>query len=447
MFIKSPKKRLSVVILAGGIGKRLWPFTEMAGRSKPMVDFGKNKIIDFATSNAVNSGANHIYILPQYYSNDIVEYYRDFDFNAPMHGKTFHVFPPEHVESDTYTATANAVYQNIKYLKKDSSEVVAVLAADHIFKMDIDQVIDYHIKNNSYFTVCGYEVSQEDAREYGVMEVGNDNKIINFQEKPENPSTIPGTHDRSLASMGIYLVNKDILIKLLEEDHGDKKSTHDFGHNIITKLIQMSKEGSGNDVYCYPYSENRIPGEPEVVQTWRDVGNPLALFNANMEVVEPLPRNINLFNSDYWPIRTYHDGLGSSKAVFPKDEIESWKAEFPDTFFFPNYMAAGECILYAPKQLDLVNASRKVNTGWGVDLKEVVLFNNCTIGHHAKLYRTFVEEDVDVPPYSEVGFNVEDDLEHGILLGIDRALITNGEYKNIDPMKIIRIITNNHRLP
>lgn len=439
----SNSKKMAAIILAGGMGSRLWQMTTVVPkRPKPAVPFGsKLRLIDFAVSNAVNSDIDHTWVMTQYRGAVIQNYLGDFDYSASIYDKYVRALPPAHDDCHSYVGTANAVYQNIDWFEDDSAEVIAILAADHIYKIDLRQMLEYHKAKDSVFTVCCINQSVEEAKKFGVMTVGDDYKIQKFVEKPENPDLLPGSNDSSLVSMGVYLINKGFLIEQLRLDHDDPTSEHDFGKNIIPRLVQEKMP-----VYAYSFSDNKVEGEDEDAETyWRDVGDPYAYWEAQMDLVAPRPL-LNLYNYDDWPIRSVNDRLPAAKDIFP--DKKRWIDEFGggDCPYVPDRIAAGGCIFDSPQRMKRMVIGRKVRTGYGFDGVDSIVFDEAQIGAHVKMYRCVIEEGVYIPDNARIGFDIEEDINNGIILGISEKDIASKEYLNMDPEKIIRFVTKNHKL-
>ncbi len=433
--------KMMAVVLAGGVGSRLNVLTEYAARPKPAVPFGgKYRIIDFSISSIINSGILHTLVLTQYYGNVIKQHIQNFGFSAPMYGAYVETLGPEqHEGHGWYTGTANAVYQNKRYLENDSADVVAILAADHIFKIDLQEMYRQHKKSGSDFTIAGFTVDASEASRFGVMEVDESGKVIGFKEKPSNPAQIPGDLGKSLISMGVYLVDKTYLLDVLERDHWDDESDHDFGKNIIPALISEKA-----NIHCWQFANSRVPGEDaDAPAYWRDVGTHDAYMEAQMDLVSPSPQ-LNLYNSD-WLLRTAPDFLPPAKIVSPRD-AEWAHEEWMQSCGFPNYILSGGCIIDSPRRLDLVIAGRRVRAAYGIDMKEVVCFDDVKIGHRSQIRRTIIERGVIVPDNVRIGYDLEEDLKNGVLLGVTKQEWKTGSFRDRDPNGIVRIVTKKHQI-
>ena len=299
------------IILAGGRGERLHPLTEH--RAKPAVPFGgKYRIIDFVLSNFVNSGILSIYVLTQFRAQSLLEHidrgWRTNDFL----GEHFVTPVPAQMRSGTewYQGTADSVFQNSYLLKRHSPKLVAVFGADHIYRMNVRQMIDEHQKKSADVTVAALPVKIEEASQFGVISVDDDWRIIGFDEKPKDPKSIPGEPNYALVSMGNYLFNTELLIEALDDDAANESSNHDFGRDILPELVTR------HGVYAYDFRKNRvpIPSKGEEPSYWRDLGTLDAYYEANMDLCSIDP-SFNLYNRS-WPIRTVAYADPPAKFVF-----------------------------------------------------------------------------------------------------------------------------------
>src|ERR1039458_6455147 len=275
--------RVSVlgIVLAGGKGTRLYPLTNE--RAKPAVPFGgKYRIIDFVLSNFINSGIYSIYVLTQFRSQSLLQHLSEgWQFGTLL--KSQFIIPvPAQMRSPGetwYQGTADAIYQNINLLEQAKPDVVAIFGGDHIYRMNVASMIEFHEGKKAAATVAAIPVEKKLAREFGVIETDDDGRIVDFHEKKADAPTIPGDPDRVYASMGNYIFSTDILLRELANDAADEESSHDFGRDILPSLVK--REG----VYAYDFQTNKIPGErPEDGSYWRDVGTIDAYYEANMDL-------------------------------------------------------------------------------------------------------------------------------------------------------------------
>ncbi|MGB5495384.1 MAG: glucose-1-phosphate adenylyltransferase, partial [Sedimenticolaceae bacterium] len=278
------------LVLAGGRGSRLHELTET--RAKPAVFFGgKYRIIDFPLSNCINSGIRRIGVLTQYKAHSLIRHLVEgWSFFQRDLGEFIEILPAsQRTTGDWYKGTADAIFQNLDIVRTLLPKYVLVLSGDHIYKMDYGPLLAYHEEKGAEMTVACVGVSLRDARDFGVMSVAEDFRVLSFDEKPAEPRPMPGATDIALASMGNYVFNTDFLFRKLEEDAADTASSHDFGHDIIPSII------SGHRVFAYPFLDVKTGRQPY----WRDVGTLDAFWEANMELVAVDPE-LNLYDRD-WP--------------------------------------------------------------------------------------------------------------------------------------------------
>ena len=427
--------RVMCIILAGGRGSRLKWLTDH--RAKPAIPFGgKYRIIDFPLCNAIESGIRYTAILTQYKSDQLNDHIRMLDLTSSVYGRYVDSIPAQQrTGEDWFRGTADAVYQNHRMLsQKTDFDTVVILAGDHICKFDIRKLYLFHKEKGSGFTVCGLEMpSSEASGNFGVMEVDEYSKIIGFEEKPEVAKEIPGKEGFSCVSTGIYMIDKQLLMKLLAEDHVDSKSSHDFGNDIIPKAIEEYV------VHFFNMENSVAPGENSVY--WRDVGRIGQYHEAQMDLVQPEPQ-INLYN-ERWHLRTIHDIRAPWKSIFPdanaymhefvlneeadiffagkrgKEEIISFLKE---RMYFPNVTAAGGTVFDSPRCLDMVVAGRDVRTEWGASLHKTVLFDGVKIGPRSVIQNSILDNGVVIPPNTIIGYDVDDDEARGIHIDEDSGI-------------------------
>jgi glucose-1-phosphate adenylyltransferase len=289
--------RVLGMIMAGGKGTRLHPLTR--DRAKPAVPFGgKFRIIDFALSNFINSGIYGVYVLTQFMSQSLTEHLQfAWSFNSLLREHFITAVPAQMRTGDAwYRGTADAIYQNLNLIRESRPHLVCVFGGDHVYRMDLSQMLQYHEHNEADCTVAAIPVPIEEASAFGVIEIDEDRRVVGWQEKPKHPKPIPGDPAHALASMGNYVFSCRSLVSCLEADAVDERSSHDFGKDVIPKLISEGR------VYCYDFTTNRVPGEKGPNTYWRDVGTLDAYYEANMDLREVVPA-FNLYNR-HWPIRT-----------------------------------------------------------------------------------------------------------------------------------------------
>jgi len=305
--------KILAFVLAGGRGERLAPLTDM--RTKPSVPFGgRYRIVDFVLSNLLNSQIYSIYLLVQYKSQSLIEHVRQNWVLSPLIKEHFvAVVPPQmKMGPEWFQGTADAVYQNINLIHDHQPEVVVVFGADHIYRMDIRQMIDFHLSTGADVTVAARPVPLADASAFGVLTTDRDGRITGFQEKPQAPAPMPGASDRTLVSMGNYIFSRDVLIDALQSGEDDQ---HDFGKHILPSLIDSGK------VFAYDFATNVVPGTKDFEEQgyWRDVGTIPAYFQAHMDMLGEMP--VFDLNNKHWPIHPARYEGPAAKIL--KAEIEN----------------------------------------------------------------------------------------------------------------------------
>jgi glucose-1-phosphate adenylyltransferase len=386
--------RTLAVILAGGKGSRLEPLTR--DRAKPAVPFGgAYRIIDFTLSNCLNSGLRRIVVLTQYKAMSLDRHinrgWRSY-FCREM-GEFLEIIPPQQrIDEHWYLGTADAVYQNIYTIEKQRPQFVVVLAGDHIYKMNYQLFVEYHIEKRADLTIGVLPVMREEAaRQFGVLEVDPDNRVIGFQEKPADPKPIPGDGGRCLASMGIYVCAVPFLFEELCRDAMRRRSRHDFGGDIIPSVMHT------NRVFAYPFmDENR-----KQTAYWRDVGTLDAYYEANMDLVSVDPQ-LNMYD-DTWPIRTYQPNCPPAKFVFADQRRRGVALD--------SIVCAGTIISGGQVNRSIIGPQCRINSYALVT--ESILSEGVSIGRDARVHRAIIDKDVSIPPGAEIGCNPALDQGHG----------------------------------
>ena len=373
------------LILAGGKGSRLKQLTE--DRAKPGLPFGgKYKIIDFTLSNCMNSGIRRIDVLTQYKSSELLSHVQKAWSRMPWElGEYVNIVPAQQQIGDLwYRGTADAVYQNLKQLRKQHCKYVLILGGDHIYKMDYSRMLRQHAKHNAQISIASIPVKCQNASAFGVLNTDADMRVTEFVEKPQNPpemDTLPG---KSLVSMGVYIFNFDILEKLLLEDASIAGSQHDFGYNIIPKAI------TEHDVYAYVFDSK---GCADVQAYWKDVGTIDQYFEANLDLVKVEPE-LNLYDR-HWPIYSFQQQLPGAKFIFDQGTCRGQAID--------SVVAAG-CIISGAKVKNSL-LSTLVTVERHSFLECCVILPNVIIGRHCKLKNVLVVEDCIIPDGIEIGFN------------------------------------------
>ncbi len=386
------------VILAGGKGSRLEPLTR--DRAKPAVPFGGDyRIVDFALSNCLNSGLRKMLLLTQYKAISLDRHINNGwrQYFCSELGEFISVVPPQQrIDEHWYQGTADAVYQNIYTLEKERPEYVLILAGDHIYKMNYWAMVEFHQSMNADLTVAALPVTPEAARQFGVMEVDSESRLVGFEEKPDHPRTMPGDDRFCLASMGVYVFTTRFLFEQLLKDANTPESSHDFGKDIIPSIIDSCR------VFAFPFhDENR-----KTQAYWRDVGTLDAYYEANMDLIRVDPM-LNMYDRE-WPIRTFQGGFPPPKFVFGSEhEHDQDRVGMAvDSIVCPGSIMSGG-------QVERCIVGPQVRVNSYAQVTDSILFDRVEVGRHAKIHRSIVDKDVFIPPGVEIGFDHDADRARG----------------------------------
>lgn len=385
------------MIMAGGEGSRLHPLTKE--RAKPAVYFGgKYRIIDFVLNNFINSGIFKIKVLTQFKADSLIKHLTaGWNLNRMMG----HYIDPVPAQMRTgkkwYQGTADAIFQNINLIEDENPDYIAVFGADHIYKMDISIMLDFHRQMGAVATIAAIPRPIKDASNFGVIEIDPSGRMIGFEEKPKNPRPIPGNPSMALVSMGNYIFNKKFLIRELFNDASISCSSHDFGKDIIPKIYP------DYPIYIYDFTNNRIPGETSDQNLyWEDVGTMEAYYQANMTLRDVMPE-INLYN-EHWPIRTTPGQSPPAKFVFAGQNNEKMRGEAIDS------IVAGGCIISGGQVIRSVLA-RGVRVHSLAVVEDSILFPDVEISEKAQIRRAIIDRGVRVGPGEKIGFDLEQDAK------------------------------------
>ena len=387
-----------VMILAGGEGKRLYPLTK--DRAKPAVPFGgRYRIIDFVLNNFINSGFFKIKVLTQYKSDSLNKHITRGWALSPFLNQYVDLAPAQmRTGSDWYRGTADAIYQNVFHITDEDPDYVCIFGGDHIYKMDVSQMLDYHKEKCADLSISAIPIPIEEAHEFGIIEVDDDWRLVNFVEKPQyKPKSIPGNPNMCLASMGNYIFNKDILLDALNRDEEIQESSHDFGKNVIPMLLHEGKR-----IYVYNFKENCFPGmSPRERGYWMDVGSIDAYWQANMDLLNYDPE-LNLYSQE-WPLRTFNYNYPPAKFIWEEGERVGMAT---------NSMVSEGCIV-SGAGLSRCVLSPKVKVNSFSQISESILMENVEVGRHSKIKRAIIDKNVVIPPETRIGFNREEDERRG----------------------------------
>ena len=410
--------RVLGIILAGGKGTRLYPLTKE--RAKPAVPFGgKYRIVDFVLSNFVNSGIFSIYVLTQFRSQSLLQHLSESWQIGGLNKNQFIIPVPAQMRSSDaswYQGTSDAIHQNINLIEQADPDVVAIFGADHIYRMNVAHMIDFHQKTGADCTVAALPVEREYASEFGVVETDTHNRIIQFHEKNPDAPPIPNSPDHVFASMGNYVFSTRALLNALHEDASSDGSSHDFGKDILPLLAARREP-----IFAYDFQTNRIPGEPGHLPVyWRDVGTIDAYWEANMDIRAVKPA-LNLYNRQ-WPLRS--GGYSDPPAKFAFDD-DGRRGEALDS------VVSGGCILSGGRVRGSV-LGRGVRVHTGAQVEDSVLMDNCDIGRHAKVRRAILDKNVHVPPGETIGFDAERDRQRGYTVTASGIVVVEGVQSRMD---------------
>jgi glucose-1-phosphate adenylyltransferase len=388
-------KSTLAMIMAGGQGSRLQPLTR--DRAKPAVHFGGTyRIIDFVLNNFINSGIFKVKILTQFKSDSLNKHVSTaWSLNRSLNQYVDLVPAQMRTGQDWYRGTADAIFQNVNLITDEKPDLVAVFGGDHIYKMDVNQMINYHLDKAALATVAAIPVTKQEASEFGIIEIDRDGRMIGFQEKPKEPKEIPDRPGYCLASMGNYIFNSKFLVRELMSNANRNDSSHDFGKDIIPAIY------GDFPVYVYDFTTNYIKGEsPRNQGYWRDVGTLDAFFEANLDLVAPIP-SFDLYNP-YWPIRTYNWNQPPAKTVHA-GEGENFREGIAE-----NSVVSAGCIVSGGSAKRSVLAPG-VRIEHKAQVTESILFPNVVIGQGAVIHRAIIEKDVVIPPGKQIGVDLEHD--------------------------------------
>jgi glucose-1-phosphate adenylyltransferase len=393
-------------VLAGGRGSRLMELTDR--RAKPAVFFGgKTRIIDFALSNALNSGIPRICVATQYKAHSLIKHLQyGWNFFRPERNESFDILPASQRvnEENWYLGTADAVYQNMDIIGSYAPKYIVILAGDHVYKQDYGVMLDEHCTKGADVTIGCVEVPLSEASAFGVMHVDENDRVIEFLEKPKDPPSIPGDPGRALASMGIYIFDTEFLYGLLRDDAADPNSSHDFGKDIIPKIV---KHGYAQ---AHHFGRSALRSGPDADPYWRDVGTLDAYFAANIDLTNVVP-DLDIYDRN-WPIWTYSEMTAPAKFVHDQ---EGRRGEAISS------LVSGDCIVSGSKlRRTLLFTGVRVNSY--CDIENAVIMPRVEIGRSTRLRNVIIDRGVTIPEGLVVGEDPEEDArrfrrtENGVCL-------------------------------
>jgi glucose-1-phosphate adenylyltransferase len=397
-----------VIVLAGGAGERLHPLTR--DRAKPAVYFGgPYRIIDFALSNCINSGFRRIFIATQYKSLSLNRHIRmGWNIVSEELGEFIEILPPQkRVGEQWYQGTADAVFQNLYSILRETSRHLIVLSGDHVYKMDYGRMLRFHQEKGAKATLATIEVPIADGRRFGIVAVDEQERVTGFQEKPDRPSAIPGSSEIALASMGVYIFDTDVLVSALEP------TTHDFGKDIIPALIHDVP------VYAYRfYDENK-----KAAKYWRDIGTIDAYFDASMDLCHVNPE-FNLYDPE-WPLRTYQPQAPPAKFVFAEEGRRCGQAL--DSVISPGCIVSGSRI-----HGSVLCPNVRVHSFCQID--QCILMPGVRVGRHARIRRAIIDRDVLIPRGALIGYDPDEDRRRHAVTDTGIVVVTSEDEPLIGPL-------------
>ena len=414
MYGSLTRRNVLTMILAGGQGERLFPLTK--DRAKPAVPFGgRYRIIDFVINNFINSGFFKLKVLTQFKSNSLIEHITRTWRLVPEIGQYVDVVPAQMRKGPFwFRGTADAVFQNLELIFDEEPEYVCVFGGDHIYKMDVNQMLNDHLANDADLTIATIPVPVDEAKHFGVVEVDSDWRVTGFVEKPKHGAkTIPGRPDMILASMGNYIFKAKVMIDVLQRN-ALRNSGVDFGKEIIPEMYQKMK------VFAYDFATNFIPGEePHNQGYWRDVGTVDSYFEASLDLVAVTP-NFNLYNP-MWPLVSAPMHQPPAKFVFADSKSQRIGIATDSLVSDGTIISGGtinRCVLHP-----------RVRINSYADVDEAILMDGVEVGRHSKIRRAIIDKGVKLPPNTTIGYDLEYDrqrftvTESGIVVVPKGALI------------------------
>lgn len=381
------------ILMAGGRGERLYPLTR--DFAKPAVRFGGiYRIVDFTLSNCLNSNIRRIYVLTQYRSVSLNRHIR-LGWNIFNHelGEFIECVPPQQRVMDRwYRGTADSIFQNIHILQRERPERALILSGDHVYKMDYNEMLEFHLEKNAELTIAGVEVERSQASAFGIIGCDDQFRITDFVEKPADPKPIPGKPDKCFVSMGVYIFNTDVLVRQVIADAKSEAGDHDFGKNVVPRMIGKHR------VFVHGFREARNPESTY----WRDIGTLDAYWEANMDLISVSPQ-CNLYD-ERWPIRTYQEQVPPMKTVFAG--IHGAEPERIGVAL--DSLVSGGCIVSGGKiERSVLSPNVRINSFSLVE--DSVLLDGVNVGRRARIRQTIIDKDVQVPEGCIIGHDREED--------------------------------------
>ena len=396
------------ILLAGGAGERLFPLTQYT--AKPAVLFGGvYRIIDFTLSNCLNSHLRRIFVLTQYKALELTRHLRDgWQIFAPELGEFIEVVPPmKRMHQDWYLGTADAVYQNIESIIAEKPAYTLVVSGDHIYKMDYREMVDWHQRHEADVTIATIQISPSEAPRFGVAQIGEEYLVTGFEEKPKHGSPTRSRFNSEMvsASMGVYLFSTEVLLKALVEDADNPNSAHDFGKDVLPKLINTAR------VIAYDFHDLN----EKAAKYWRDVGTIDAYFEANMDLVSVSPE-FNLYHR-HWPIRTHLGQYPPAKFVFGEEGRRMGVAI--DSIVSHGCIVSGGRVIRS-----ILSPGVRVNSY--CEIEDSILMTNVSVGRYSRLRRVIADDGAVIPERTDIGFDPEADRARGYSISDNGVVVIPG---------------------
>lgn len=385
-------RKTITMVLAGGIGERLYPLT--LERTKPSVPFGgKYRIIDFALSNCLNSGLRKIYVLTQYKSDSLNRHlYEAWNIFNPELGEFIYSIPPQlKISNNWYQGTANAIRQNFNLIYDEDYEWIVLLSGDHIYKMDYLKMIQYHIETDAQLTISNMEMPKAVSDRFGCIEVDAEYRVQNFVEKPKSPPTIPGNPDMSFVNMGVYVFSRAVLKDVILQMEKEKLKNNDFGQDVIPYMIKNQYK-----VMAYQFFDENKKDQPY----WVDVGTIDSYYAASMDLINVNP-HFNMYDPD-WMIRSGQQQFPPSKTVSHEGERVGRALN--------SIVCDGTVISGGLVERSIIGFNGRINSYSYIT--DSIIFDNCNIGRRTRLRRCIIDKNVNIPEGTEIGFDNEIDKKH-----------------------------------
>jgi glucose-1-phosphate adenylyltransferase len=405
------RRNVLTMILAGGMGERLYPLTR--DRAKPAVPFGgRYRIIDFVINNFINSGFLKLKVLTQFKSNSLIEHITRTWRLVPEIGQYVDVVPAQMRKGPFwFRGTADAVFQNLELIFDDQPDTVCVFGGDHIYKMDVGQMLQEHLANDADLTIATIPVPVAEARHFGVVEIDPDYRVTGFVEKPKDGAkTIPDRPDMILASMGNYIFKANVMIDVLQRN-ALRDAAHDFGKEIIPDMYPRMR------VHAYDFAKNYIPGEEAYNRGyWRDVGTVDAYFDASMDLVSVTPQ-FNLYNPQ-WPIVSAPLNLPPAKFVFA-DSATQRIGVATDSLVSDGVIISGGTI-----NRSILHPRVRIHSY--TDIDESILMDGVEVGRHSKIRRAIIDKGVKIPSNTTIGYDVESDRQRFTVTDSGIVVVSKG---------------------